>query len=57
MATSGASAFFFHSSKKEVPRANKKKDEHKKCEEKTAQNLLAWEFHWYAASIGKLYRK
>ncbi len=29
-----------------MPRANKKKDEHKKCEEKTAENLLAREFHY-----------
>jgi len=29
-----------------MPRANKKKDEHEKCEEKAAQNLLAREFHW-----------
>ncbi len=29
-----------------MPRAYKKKDEQEKCEEKTAQNLLAREFHW-----------
>jgi hypothetical protein len=29
-----------------MTRANKKEDEHKKREEKTAQNLLAREFHW-----------
>jgi hypothetical protein len=29
-----------------MTRANKKKDEQEKCEEKTAQNLLAREFHW-----------
>ncbi len=40
-----------------MPRTNKKEDEHEKCEEKTAQNLLTRDFHWYAASIGRLYRK
>jgi hypothetical protein len=30
-----------------MPRANKKKNEQEKCEEKTAQNLLAREFHCY----------
>jgi len=29
-----------------MPRANKKKNEQEKCEEKTAQNLLAREFHY-----------
>jgi len=29
-----------------MTRANKKKDEQEKYEEKTAQNLLAREFHW-----------
>ncbi len=29
-----------------MPCANKEKDEHEKREEKTAQNLLAREFHW-----------
>jgi hypothetical protein len=29
-----------------MTRANKKKDEQEKPEEKTAQNLLAREFHW-----------
>jgi hypothetical protein len=29
-----------------MTRANKKEDEHEKSEEKTAQNLLAREFHW-----------
>jgi hypothetical protein len=29
-----------------MARPNKKEDEHEKCEEKTAQNLLAREFHW-----------
>jgi len=29
-----------------MTRANKKKDEQEKREEKTAQNLLAREFHW-----------
>jgi len=29
-----------------MARANKKEDEHEECEEKTAQNLLAREFHW-----------
>jgi len=29
-----------------MPRANKKKDEHKECEKKAAKNLLTREFHW-----------
>jgi hypothetical protein len=29
-----------------MARANKKKNEHEECEEKTAQNLLAREFHY-----------
>jgi hypothetical protein len=29
-----------------MTRANKKEDEHEKCEEKTAQNLLTRDFHW-----------
>jgi len=40
-----------------MPRSDKKKNEHEKREKETAENLLARDFHWYAASIGKLYRK
>jgi len=29
-----------------MPRANKKEDEHEKCEEQTAQKLLTRDFHW-----------
>jgi len=29
-----------------MPCANKKKNEQEKCEEKTAKNLLALNFHW-----------
>jgi hypothetical protein len=29
-----------------MPRANKKEDEHEKREEKTAENLLARDFHF-----------
>jgi hypothetical protein len=29
-----------------MTRANKEEDEYEKCEEKTAQNLLAREFHF-----------
>ena len=29
-----------------MPRANKKKNEHKEREEQAAQKLLAWEFHY-----------
>ena len=38
-------ALCFRSSNEEMPCADKKEDEHEKCEEETAQNLLAIEFH------------
>ncbi len=29
-----------------MPRANKKKDKHEKCEEEAAEYVLAGNFHW-----------
>ncbi len=29
-----------------MPRPNKEKNKHEKCEEKAAENLLAYEFHY-----------